>query len=178
MRVVAPAGSATAALAPASFLGDWRPLDGAGRLGLDLRVIAVSGAVAPIVPLVRLTGPGGTAVFEVPAAELPAGARTWKRFRAPIRAASWRLLNGSWSALLADVRECRILLDFAAGGATVTIDNVQRALDAARFPDDGRRTSADFGLTIAWQISEARLCTSLTVSGSHRVPSPTRNQPL
>jgi hypothetical protein len=33
----------------------------------------------------------------------------------------------------------------------------------------------DFGCTIAWHTSDARLCTSLMVNGSQRVPSPTRN---
>lgn len=136
VRVVAGAGAATTALMPSRFLGDWRSLNGLGRVGFDLRVESRSGSVPAQVPVLRMSGPGGAAVFWIAAADLPLGPRTWRRFRAPIQAASWQMVSGSWTALLADVRSCNFELGFASGGMTVALDNVQRALDTAPFPDD------------------------------------------
>lgn len=118
-RIVVPATPGAVARAPAGYVGDWSRLDGVGRLGLDLRIGTSTGAVPAALPLLRLVSSAGIAEYVIAASDLPVGPRTWKRFNVPLRASAWTVRSGSWAAILADVDECEVPLDVAAGGAVV-----------------------------------------------------------
>lgn len=135
-RIVVPTTPGAVARAPAGYVGDWSRLDGVGRLGLDLRIGTSTGAVPTNLPLVRLISSAGIAEFMIRASDLPLGPRTWKRFTLPLRANAWTLRSGIWAAILADVDECEVPLDVAAGGAVVLLDNFQRAFDTEPAPDE------------------------------------------
>jgi hypothetical protein len=151
----------THALAPARFLGDWRPLDGRGRLSFDLRMVAFAGVPQGAVPFVSLAGPGGAAHVVLTPAEVPLSTRIWKRFAYPLDAASWTLTRGTWGELLADVRELRIDLELFSGAETVGLDNVQRAPETTPLPDQpvvvrDPRLASDGDLSLVGVFGAAR----------------------
>jgi hypothetical protein len=107
LRFVDP-GSAVAGdiFAPVAYLGDWRGLDGGGRLQYDFRLFQV-GTGTPFAPRVRLTGPGGTARWRGP---VPSGAGGWTTLVANIEESAWTVESGSWSAILANVTTLSIAM--------------------------------------------------------------------
>lgn len=132
-RVVDGAGTSYA-YAPPAFLGDWSPLDGSGRVQLDVRMIAQSGAHT-VTEMVRLSGPGGTAVASIAIGDLPPAPRLWKRFVFPIRESAWTVTSGTWAGLVADVTEMRIGVEYFNGTDNVGIDNVARLSASCADPD-------------------------------------------
>lgn len=114
------------AFAPARFLGNWFPLIGHASLTIDLRRLSSSGEALVVSEFIRLSGPGGTAVVGMPAEDLPPVGRVWRSYDFPLEAARWTVTAGSWDALLANVTECRLQLEFAASSETIGFDNFGR----------------------------------------------------
>jgi hypothetical protein len=54
---------------------------------------------------------------------VPTSPIEWRRIQIPIDSSAWTMVEGTWGALLADVRECRLGLEFADGTETVGLDN-------------------------------------------------------
>ena len=116
-------------LAPSSFLGDLRILDGSGTLTYDHRLVQLGSQPNGVVPLeVRLSGPGGEANW---LGEIPAEGLLWNQIIVPFQQSAWNVVGGSWGDVLSNVTSFRIrfeLVDNAFRGPTnretVAIDNV------------------------------------------------------
>jgi hypothetical protein len=123
---IADGTGASYAYAPSRYLGDWSPLNGSGRLTIDVRILSHGGTPVDVAEFIRLSGPGGTAVVPMPAADLPPVGRIWKTYGFPLQAASWTVTTGTWAGLLANVTECRIQMEFINGTEVVGFDNFGR----------------------------------------------------
>jgi hypothetical protein len=123
------------AFAPPRYLGDWSALNGSGSLAIDIRIPSQGGTAVDIPEFIRLSGPGGTAVVAMPAAALPVVGRVWKTYDFPLQAATWTVTAGTWAALLANVTECRIQVEFINGTEVIGFDNFGR-LSAGCAPMD------------------------------------------
>jgi hypothetical protein len=115
-------------LAPSSFLGDLRILDGSGTLSYDLRLVQLGGFNSGMVPHeVRLIGPGGQANW---IGEIPTEGLNWNHLIIPVQENSWNVVSGSWDQLLANVTSLRIRAEHfnnflgQPNRETFTIDNV------------------------------------------------------
>jgi hypothetical protein len=123
------------AYAPSRFLGDWSSLDGTGSLTIDIRRLSYSGAPINIPDFIRISGPGGTAVVPLLAAELPPVGRVWKAYTFPLQQSAWSVTSGTWAGLLANVTECRIAPEFNDGTEVVGFDNFGRLSASCPEPD-------------------------------------------
>lgn len=123
-------------LAPATFLGDWSPMDGLGYVSLDVRILSGSGERLGLIEFIRLSGPGGSAYVTLDTADLPPVGNAWQHIRYPLDPAVWTVDAGQWTALLADVAECRICMEFFTGSEVVGLDNFGRGMADCAPPDD------------------------------------------
>lgn len=114
------------ALAPSRYLGDWSSLNGSGSLTIDLRILSHSGTPVDVPEFIQLSGPGGTAVVAMPAADLPPVGRVWRTYAFPLQASAWTVTAGTWTGLLTNVTECRIQVEFINGTEVVGFDNFGR----------------------------------------------------
>jgi hypothetical protein len=118
-------------LAPAKFLGDWSALDDAGSLSWDHTVMDFGSFVELAALSAVISGPGGQALFE--SRVLPRQGE-WLTIVAPLIRSQWTIQSGTWSALLADVAEVRILIEVVVWGNDewpvewTGIDNVRLGL--------------------------------------------------
>jgi hypothetical protein len=140
------------AYAPASFLGDWSSLDGSGVVTIDVRLLSSSGTIVGATEFIRLTGPGGVAHYPLDALDVPTSPLEWKTIEIPIDSAHWTMDSGSWAALLAEVNECRIQVEFVDGSEVVGFDNFGR-LAAGCEVADGNVVIHEDSVIIAQQIS-------------------------
>lgn len=119
---IADGSGLTTLYAGSRFRGDLRPFEDIGTFGLSLRVLSLSGTSLGPVPLIRMSGPGGSAEVQIASADLPPAPRLWKRFEYPLTEAVWTVTGGSWDALLEDVTELRLQLEFWGSGETIGFD--------------------------------------------------------
>lgn len=136
------------AYAPARFLGNWFPLIGHAGLTIDLRRLSSSGDPLVVSEFIRLSGPGGTAVVAMPAEDLPPVGRVWRSYNFPLEAARWTVTAGTWDALLANVTECRLQLEFASSTETIGFDNFGRLAPGC----------APLDLPVVLHASDVELC--------------------
>lgn len=132
---VSDASGVSSAYVASGFLGNWYSPSGSGYLTIDLRLLSAGGALIDVPEFIRLSGPGGTAVAAMPAAELPPIGRLWKTITFPLTAAAWTVTAGSWDALLMDVSECRLQLEFSNSTETIGVDNFGRLTAGCPPPD-------------------------------------------
>lgn len=123
---VADAAGTSYAFAPARFLGNWSPLNGTGRVSIDVRLESNSGTIVDVPQFIRISGPGGTAHVSLAIADIPTSLLKWRRFEFPLQQGPWILDSGSWAGLLLNVTECRIQAEFVNGSEVVGIDNFAR----------------------------------------------------
>ncbi|MDD3642749.1 MAG: FlgD immunoglobulin-like domain containing protein [Candidatus Krumholzibacteria bacterium] len=123
-------------IAPPAFLGDWSAVDGAGYMTVDIRILSSSGTNLGSPDFIRISGPGGAAHVSLSADDLTIPSRVWKTFAFPIDEASWTMESGTWAALLAQVDECRIDLEYFDGSETVGFDNFGRLMNDCPAIDD------------------------------------------
>jgi hypothetical protein len=114
------------AFAPTKFLGDWSSLDNNGYLTIDLRIISRPSTDLGIGEFIRISGPGGTAHVDLDPDSLPESKLVWKSFVYPLDSGTWTLDSGTWTALLSNVTECRITVEFFDGAETIGFDNFGR----------------------------------------------------
>ena len=125
------------AYAPASFLGDWSSLNGSGVITIDIRLLSgASGTIVGATEFIRLTGPGGVAHYPLDAIDVPTNPLEWKTFEIPIDSAHWTMDSGSWGALLSEVTECRLEVEFVNGSEVVGFDNFGRLAAGCEVTDD------------------------------------------
>jgi hypothetical protein len=99
----------TSASAPESWHGDWSTLSGVGTITLDYRLFQVGGSPYRFGrPQLFLSGPGGHAYREASGPLLQAPS-AWVSYEAPLVEAEWAMSDGTWPALLGDVRGLTIV---------------------------------------------------------------------
>ena len=110
------------ALAPPKFLGDWRGIDEKAAVQFDLQITSFSGTLYQHGFWLQISGPGGAALIPVDSTVTDAFNR-WKTFSFMISEAEWSMQSGNWMALIADVRELRLVVEFINGSEIVSMDN-------------------------------------------------------
>lgn len=122
--------------APGMFLGDWSIYEEGGFVTADIRVLSSSGTNLGSADFLRISGPGGAAHVSLTAEDLTIAPRVWRTFAFPISETAWTLESGTWAALVANVTECRIDLEYFDGTETVGLDNFGlRGLGCPRIDD-------------------------------------------
>ncbi|MBN2129946.1 MAG: hypothetical protein JW741_10635 [Sedimentisphaerales bacterium] len=106
-------GVGSMVVAPAKFLGDWSALDEVGVLSYDHRVFVVGTNPIFHPRTIIISGPGGSAVWH---GETPLGVSDWPTppehtEAALLKESDWIVESGSWSSLLANVTDLRILIE-------------------------------------------------------------------
>ncbi len=103
------ASADTSATAPGSWYGDWSTLNGIGVITLDYRLFQVGGAPYQFGrPQLFLSGPGGQGYREA-SGPLLTSPSAWVAYEAPLVETEWAVSGGTWSALLQDVTELKIV---------------------------------------------------------------------
>lgn len=103
--------------APAEYLGNWH---GKAALSADLTQVSYSGTQFMTVEF-HISGPGGhyKRVFgERP----PLG--VWRTYGTALDESLWQCVSGSWSALLDNITQLQISIEFITGDETNGLDNV------------------------------------------------------
>ncbi len=110
-------------IAPSEFLGDWSSIEGSGELTWDFNMFNPGvGRVGPLKAYIY--GPGGQASFSS-GSNPPVNA--WITLTAPIEESSWYVSSGTWSDLISNITELRLMIEnvySTGGGETTGIDNV------------------------------------------------------
>lgn len=110
--------------APWKFLGDWSVLGPEAAFHFDLRVNASASLFMEKEYLVKITGPGGTAIIPPDYVEIGLAKNQWKTFTFPIDESAWTVTSGTWSGLLSSVQQLVLELEFIQGSETVLLDNI------------------------------------------------------
>lgn len=140
MRFNDTVGGGTFLIAPAKFLGDYRPLArktgpvcGArprparcdGSIAFFHRIVAVTNVVSIDPYSVVMSGPGGSATWK---GAVPEGETGWVKVKAPLRKSHWVVTSGDWNGLLANVTDMRVQIELV-GNTTVPGDTDVEGLD-------------------------------------------------
>jgi len=116
-------GSSTAyGFAPTKFLGDWSLVENVADVCFDLLLTGYTGSTLLNDSFLRISGPGGVARVPM-TANVENAYDQWYSFTFPIQAASWTMVSGTWGALVDQVTELRICLEFTDGSETVWLDD-------------------------------------------------------
>jgi hypothetical protein len=108
------------AIAPNKFLGDLSAFNN-GTLSTDLATFAGGGPTFSTFGIVRISGAGDEALFDL-ATTAPAPG-TWQSYSTPLSADAWGKTPLEWTAILADVTEVLIATDAFDGLDTIGVDN-------------------------------------------------------
>ena len=111
-------------LAPSQYLGDWHAK---ASLSADLIQLSYSGSHYQNVQFI-LTGPGGQYTHDF-GERPPLG--NWRTYGVPLEESQWTRNSGTWSALLDNVSELKISMEFINGDETNGLDTVALADDYA-----------------------------------------------
>lgn len=101
-------GGGMSIFAPAPFLGDWLAL-GVSELSFQSNIFTTGSVFQTGNLIANIVGPGGDATWTGPQ---PDPATTWKQISAPITASDWTVNTGTWDAILADVTELNIAMEY------------------------------------------------------------------
>ena len=108
------------AIAPNKFLGDLSAFNN-GTLSTDLATFAGGGSTFSTFGIVRISGAGDEALFDLATAAPAPG--TWQSYSTPLSAAAWGKTPLEWTAILTDVTEVLIATDAFDGLDTIGVDN-------------------------------------------------------
>lgn len=113
-------------VAPSKFLGDWSRFNGVGKVMFDHRLINIGQNAYEFLPYeVRISGPGGSAIWTGPK---PSGPTGWLKFVIQLIPNLWTVTSGTWDGLLANVTDFRILIEKCRNnglGEENGVDNVR-----------------------------------------------------
>ncbi|MBP9079306.1 MAG: T9SS type A sorting domain-containing protein [Flavobacteriales bacterium] len=123
LRVGDASGVLGIAMAPPKFRGDWSEVDGSGTIDMDVMVQTSVTTPSERPFLVRISGTGGAATININDDQVQAARNAWTHWTLPIQESAWTLESGSWSALLQDIAEIRVQLEFFSGDETTYLDN-------------------------------------------------------
>lgn len=114
----------TNAVAAPKFRGDWSDFDVQGIMKFDLYLQTTSSNYFVKDYLVRISGPGGVAIFNCNDSLTALLVNQWHTVEIPIDAASWEMVSGTWGGLLGFVAEIRLDLEFIDGtNEVIYLDN-------------------------------------------------------
>jgi PKD repeat protein len=130
-RVNDLAGELSVGIAPPKFLGDWTQLDDNAAIIIDIRTNQT--VTVDIEYFIKISGPGGEAMLPVDPTMADAY-NQWKTFVYMIDETGWTMNSGTWNALLANVEELRIAMEYSDNTDIVHVDNI-RISDAAPIAD-------------------------------------------
>lgn len=108
---------------PWAYTGNWSAAQATDSLSFDLYANGNSGNLLNQqgLPLITLSGPGGTAVAMIDTVPL---FYTWQHLSIALDSASWTV-TGSWTDLLAEIQVVKIRTEFIQGSEWVQLDNVK-----------------------------------------------------
>ena len=123
-------GDINRAFAPNKFLGDWSDADGTGTLSADFDAV-FGGPYLTQTCVFKIKGPGGSAkAIQAPTPPYD----IWITYSVPIESSSWTIIDGTWEAILEDVRSLILAAEFVDGDEYVKIDNVTLSFDPIDLP--------------------------------------------
>ncbi len=112
----------THALAPPKFLGDWSLLENQAAVMFDLQISGFSGPFIISEYLIKISGPGGEATVTMDSSIIKSF-NQWYTHSILVSEENWNLISGEWDALLSDIRELRMIVEYINGSETVWLDN-------------------------------------------------------
>lgn len=120
---------------PWAYTGDWSAAQATDSLSFDLLAHEISGNLLSTqnLPLITVSGPGGTAVAYV---DTVPEFDTWQHFNIALDSAAW-IVTGSWTALLSEVHTVKIRTEFIQGSEWVQLDNVKLSISPLIEPPIG-----------------------------------------
>ena len=131
-------------IAPSRYLGNWSSMDSSGEIRFDFRIFATSHPVFPS-GTPKISGPGGSAYWT--GAPVWTAPTSWLTYAVPIHASVWKVTSGTWSALLANVTELRILMPASSNASETTgVDNIVLRRNSS--PTVGMFQSASKGVLV------------------------------
>jgi len=95
-------------LAPEKFLGNWAAM-GVTNLIYEVKIFYTGSVYIVGTYWMVIEGPGGSARWYGPPPDPAAG---WLSLDVPVIEGEWVILSGSWDALLADITELRVAMEF------------------------------------------------------------------
>jgi len=108
------------AIAPSKFLGDLSGFSN-GTLSVDLATFIGGGPTFTVFGKVRISGGGGSALFDLATVAPPFGA--WETFSSSLTASAWGKTQLEWDTILGNVTEIAMSTDAFNGADTIGIDN-------------------------------------------------------
>ena len=121
---------------PSMFHGNWSVYKRSGFVTVDIRMLSSSGTNYGSPDFITISGPGGSAHVALTAADLTLAPRVWKTFAFPIDLPQWTLDSGDWDALISNVTEIRVDLEYIDGAETIGLDNFGLRLKSCPRIDD------------------------------------------
>ena len=91
---------------------------------------------------------------------------SWRTYRIPLIESAWTVTSGTWDALLADVTELAIDLEFITGPETTGLDNVVLARQPIR-PRPGLLVPRRYSLRSSVQDSTCPIASSAESRGMY-----------
>ncbi|MBI1193572.1 MAG: hypothetical protein GC205_10405 [Bacteroidetes bacterium] len=125
-------GSVNQLVAPFPFTGDWSAAGASDSLRFDLYARRISGFV-PVdgfgLPLVTLSGPGGTATIATGFVPI---LLSWETIAFPLDSTAWTMVSGNWQALMENVEVLKIRSEYVDGSEETKLDNIQLSFSPIR----------------------------------------------
>jgi hypothetical protein len=118
-------GPVSYGIAPQVYRGSWNVFNGSGLIEFDLKIEASNPSDTLLVEYntIELSGPGGRAVVKATASEILQAVGQWHRLQFPVSAGAWVMQAGNWEALMGNVTQIRVTLEYIYGTETVWFDN-------------------------------------------------------
>lgn len=118
-------GSLNTAIAPVKFTGNWTSSGPTDSIFFDLYVHLINGSMGVTGRdwLVRISGPGGQAEGGSLSENLPQS-DTWLHYALPLDSTHWRIVSGTWPAILENVDQLEIGAEYVNGDEYDRLDNI------------------------------------------------------
>lgn len=128
VRINDRSGVISRGIASSEYLGNWQGLMDAAAIQLDLNIVSHSGDLLTNHPLIKISGPGGTATVPFDSTILEAS-NHWKSYSFLLNPTVWTVEAGTWSDLLNNVTDISIYPEFFDGTETIGLDNFRLSND-------------------------------------------------
>jgi len=125
-RITDGSGVSSQAVAPPKFLGDWSQLDESAVFMVDFRSNKETLSFSDF--LFKISGPGGEAVIPMDNS-LANTYNKWETYSYLISDTVWTLNSGTWSSLLNQVDEFRLIPEFSPEIEIIWMDNIRISND-------------------------------------------------
>lgn len=118
-------GPVSYGIAPQVYRGNWQVFNGSGLIEFDLKIESANPTDTLLVEYntLELSGPGGKAVVKAQNIDILQAVGQWHRLQFPVSPEAWAMQSGNWEALLNNVTQIRVTLEYIYGSETVWFDN-------------------------------------------------------